>query len=112
MSIATERLLLRDWRASDRIPFAELNADPTVMEHFPAVLSAIESDALVDRIVANLAERNFGLWAVERREDHVFLGFTGLNVASFDAPFTPAIEVGWRLRRDAWGHGYATEAAR
>jgi ribosomal-protein-alanine N-acetyltransferase len=108
----TARLRLRRWRDEDRTPFAALNADPAVMEHFPAALSRAESDALVDRIEAGLDERGWGLWAVEVRESGSFIGFAGLNPATFEAPFTPAVEVGWRLARDHWGNGYATEGAR
>ena len=109
--LTTERLILRRWRPSDREPFAAMNADPVVMEHFPAPLSRAESDALVDAMEAGFAAHAFGLWALERRTDGAFLGFTGLAVPSFEAPFTPAVEVGWRFAREAWGHGYATEAA-
>jgi RimJ/RimL family protein N-acetyltransferase len=112
MSLHTDRLLLRRWRPEDRAPFAALNADPEVMEHFPARLTRAESDAFVDRIEAGFAEHGFGLWAVEVQATGEFIGFTGLAVPSFDAPFTPAVEVGWRLARPAWGHGYASEAAR
>ena len=107
--LRTERLLLRRWRPTDRQPFAALNADPLVMEHFPAVLTREESDALADRIEAGFAERGFGLWAVEAGGD--FAGFTGLSVPSFEAPFLPSVEVGWRFARTAWGRGWATEAA-
>jgi RimJ/RimL family protein N-acetyltransferase len=110
--IATERLVLRAWRAGDRAPFAALNADPAVMEHFPAVLPRAASDALADRIAADLAERGWGLWALETRADGAFIGFTGLQPVTFAAPFAPAVEIGWRLARAAWGHGYASEAAR
>jgi RimJ/RimL family protein N-acetyltransferase len=110
--LPTDRLLLRRWRPEDRAPFAALNADPEVMEHFPARLTRAESDALVDRIEAGFAGHGFGLWAVEVQATGEFIGFTGLSVPSFDAPFTPAVEVGWRLARPAWGHGYASEAAR
>ena len=106
----TARLLLRRWRTSDREPFAELNADPEVMEHFPAALSREQSDVLVDRIETEFEQRGYGLWAVEVRETREFIGFTGLLADTFEAPFTPAVEVGWRLARAAWGHGYATEA--
>lgn len=82
------------------------------MEHFPSILSRDESDALVDRIGARWESDGFGLWAVERIEDEVFLGFTGLAPPGFEASFTPCVEVGWRLAVDAWGHGFATEAAR
>lgn len=110
--LVTERLVLRRWRDGDRGPFADMNADPAVMEHFPATLTRAESDALVDRIEAEFSTRGFGLWAVEVAETGSFIGFTGLSVPRFDAHFTPAVEIGWRLARSAWGHGYASEAAR
>jgi RimJ/RimL family protein N-acetyltransferase len=115
-TLKTDRLLLRRWRPADRAPFAAMNADPEVMEHFPARMTRAESDAFADRIEAGFAERGFGLWAVEVTEPGdlhgQFIGFTGLSVPSFDAHFTPAVEIGWRLARPAWGHGYASEAAR
>jgi RimJ/RimL family protein N-acetyltransferase len=110
--IRTDRLLLRRWRDDDRPPFAAMNADPDVMEQFPAPLDRGASDGLVDRILAHWAEHGFGLWAVERRVDGAFIGFAGLYRPTFEAHFTPAIEVGWRLARDAWGQGFATEAGR
>ena len=105
-------MILRPWQQSDREPFAALNADPDVMRYFPAPLTREQSDAFVDRITAALGQQGWGLWALEERATGRFLGFTGLAPVPFDAPFTPATEIGWRLRRDAWGHGYATEAAR
>jgi len=108
----TTRLILRHWREEDREPWAELGADPEVMQHFPKTLTREESDAFVDGVGASLEERGWGLWAVEERGTGRFLGFTGLNVPRFEAHFTPAVEIGWRLRRDAWGSGFATEAAR
>ena len=108
----TERLVLRQWRQSDREPFAALNADPEVMRHFPAPLDRAASDAFVDRAAAAIEETGWGIWALEERSTGRFLGFTGLAVPRFTAHFTPAVEVGWRLARSAWGHGYATEAAR
>lgn len=110
--LETERLILRRWRDEDREPFAAINADPRVMEHFPAPLTRAESDAMVDRIEVGFAEHGFGLWAVERRDDGTVVGFVGLSVPGFDAHFTPAVEVGWRLAPNAWGQGLATEAAR
>jgi RimJ/RimL family protein N-acetyltransferase len=110
--LRTERLLLRDWREADREPFARLNADPLVMEHFPGVLSAEASGLLMDRIVSQNAERGFGLYAVELRETGDFIGFIGLAVPSFSAHFTPCVEIGWRLAAAAWGRGFATEGAR
>lgn len=108
----TKRLLLRGWREDDRAPFAELNADPIAMEHFPATLTRRESDALVDRMQGRLTENSWGLWALERLADGEFVGFTGLAHVADDLVFAPATEVGWRLRRQFWGHGYATEAGR
>ena len=110
--IDTDRLHLRRWRFFDRAPFAALNADPEVMEHFPSTLTEEESDALVDRIRAQFDEHGFGLWALEVRGRGEFIGFTGLAIQTFDAPFNPSVEVGWRLARSAWGNGFALEAAR
>ncbi len=103
---------MRRWRVADREPFARLNADPEVMRHFVRPLTREESDALADRIEVRFDERGYGLWVVERKSDGLFLGFTGLAYQTFDAPFTPCVEVGWRFDRFAWGHGYAGEAAR
>jgi len=109
--LRTNRLLLRRWRDSDCSPFAVLNADPKVTEFLRAPLTRSESDALVDRIEAGFEQNGFGLWAVEVPRRSPFIGFVGLAAATFDAPFTPAVEVGWRLAADQWGHGYATEGA-
>jgi RimJ/RimL family protein N-acetyltransferase len=110
--LETERLLLRQWRPEDRAPFAALNADPEVMEHFPAPMTAAESDALADRLERLIEQQGWGLWAMQERATGRFVGFTGLAYPGFDAPFGPAVEIGWRLARDAWGQGLATEAAR
>jgi RimJ/RimL family protein N-acetyltransferase len=111
-ALRTERLILRPWREEDLALFAALNADPAVMGHFPSVLTRAESDALATRIRADLAERGFGLWAVEAPGVAPFIGFIGLAVPRFEAHFTPCVEIGWRIAREHWGRGYATEAAR
>lgn len=110
--LATKRLRLRAWRAEDLESFAALNADPDVMKHFPATLDRAQSDALAAGIQAHFAERGFGLWAVEAPGEVPFAGFVGLSVPRRALPFTPCVEVGWRLARHCWGRGYATEAAR
>jgi len=108
-----ERVLLREWVPEHLAPFAELNADPRVMEHFPSPLTRAESDAFVrERIVPQFAEMGFGLWAVEVPDVAPFVGYVGLLVHTFEAEFTPCVEIGWRLAASYWGNGYATEAAR
>ncbi|HET9654399.1 MAG TPA: GNAT family N-acetyltransferase [Kineosporiaceae bacterium] len=109
--LTTDRLILRRWRDGDREPFAAMNADPEVVRHLRGSLDRASSDAFLDRIEAGFARHGFGLWAVEAEATGQFLGFTGLAVQTFPAHFTPAVEVGWRFARHAWGHGYATEAA-
>ena len=113
--LRTARLLLRHWHESDRDPWASMGADPEVMRYLGPLLSREQSDSMLDVLEDRLSAQPFGFWAVEVREPHPasgFIGFVGLSVPRFDAPFTPCTEVGWRLGRWAWGHGYATEAAR
>ena len=110
--IETERLLLRDWTDDDAVPFAAINADPRVMEFFPGLLSRAESDALMDWIRGGMARDRYSQYAVEEKSSKAFIGFIGIAPIHFEAHFTPAIEVGWRLARSAWGNGYATEGAR
>jgi RimJ/RimL family protein N-acetyltransferase len=111
-TIRTPRLILRTWRDEDVVPFATMNADPTVMEFFPKRLDREESELVVQRIREHFAHRGFGLWAVEVPSVADFIGFVGLAVPRFEAHFTPCVEIGWRLARDHWGRGYATEGAR
>ena len=110
--LRTDRLLLRPWRPADLPPFAALNADGAVRRWFPGTLAESESDAQAAALQAHIDAHGFGFWAVEAVGVAPFVGFVGLQLVSFDAPFTPAVEVGWRLARAHWGRGYATEAAR
>lgn len=110
--LRTGRLVLRAWRAEDREPFARLNADAEVMRHLPAPLTREQSDAMIGRIEAAFAQRGWGWFAVEVPGVAPFVGAVGLSVPRYDAPFMPCVEVGWRLAREHWGRGYATEAAR
>ena len=111
----TDRLALRRWRVEDREPFAAINADPEVMRFIGtgAVLGRGLSDELLVRFEREWEERGFGLWALSARDDpdEQLLGFCGLTVPMFLPAVLPAVEVGWRLARAAWGQGYATEAA-
>jgi RimJ/RimL family protein N-acetyltransferase len=109
--LRTDRLVLRPLRDADLEPFAALNADPQVMQFFPKPLTRAESDAVAGRMREHLARHGFGFWAVEAPGVAELVGAVGLLVPSFEAPFTPCVEVGWRLARDYWGRGYATEAA-
>ena len=109
--VETPLLLLRDWTDADAEPFAAMNADPRVMEFFPRGLDRADSDSLISHIRASITRDGFGLYAVEAKDTGAFVGFTGLARPGFDAPFMPAIEIGWRLARESWGNGYATEAA-
>ncbi|RJK96159.1 N-acetyltransferase [Vallicoccus soli] len=108
----TARLLLRPWREEDRAPFAALNADAEVVRHLPGALDRAASDALLDRLEAQRRRLGYGLWAVEVPGVAGCIGFVGLKPLPFDEPPAPAVEVGWRLAREHWGRGYATEGAR
>jgi ribosomal-protein-alanine N-acetyltransferase len=107
----SERVILREWRDADLPAFASLNADPRVMKHLPETLTRIESDQFASRIRTHFDEHGFGLWAVEVPGIAPFIGFVGLSVPTFDAHFTPCVEVGWRIATAYWNKGYATEAA-
>jgi RimJ/RimL family protein N-acetyltransferase len=110
--IFTDRLTLRRWREQDLHPFAMMNADPVVMKHFPKMLNHEESNAMVERIEHNFEANGFGLYAVEITDAEEFIGFVGLAVPTFEAPFMPCVEIGWRLAAPYWGNGFAPEAAR
>jgi RimJ/RimL family protein N-acetyltransferase len=109
--ISTERLGLRKWMGSDTQPFVEMNRDPEVMKYFPKMLSEQESIGFINRIRIFFDEHAFGVWAVEKRSTNEFIGYTGFSIPRFDSFFTPCIEIGWRYKKEAWGKGYATEAA-
>lgn len=109
--IHTARLLLRQWTPADRAAFAQLNADPQVMAFFPAVLDRSASDAMAERCATLIAERGWGFWAVECKANQQFIGFVGLHIPGAELPFSPCVEIGWRLARAYWGKGLATEAA-
>ncbi len=111
-NLSTARLILRRWRESDRRPFADLNAHRRVMEFMPAILQREASDELMDRIELHFEKHKFGLFAAELRETGSLIGFVGLSVPSFAAPFMPCVEIGWRLSAEHWGKGLATEGAR
>ncbi|MEM9771741.1 MAG: GNAT family N-acetyltransferase [Cyanobacteria bacterium P01_D01_bin.73] len=113
-TLETPRLKLRKWQSGDRDLLVAMNRDPKVMEFMPKLATPIESDALLGRIQDHFAAYGYGFWAVERCADvhRPFIGFIGLAVVSFDASFTPAVEIGWRLMANHWGEGLATEGAR
>ncbi len=110
--IETERLVLRNWREADRDPFAEMSLDPEVMAHLDGPMDRAASDALIDRLLGEAQQNGATFWAVERKGDGAFLGFCGLRRGGHPGTAVPAeLEIGWRLRRDAWGQGFAREAA-
>ena len=114
--IETERLYLRQWQASDFAVFAEINADPEVMKYFPKLLTPKVSDIIASKCQQLIANQGWGLWAVSLKDSTKtsddFIGFVGLNDTHADMSFAPAVEIAWRLHKDYWGQGYATEAAR
>ncbi|MFK7839702.1 MAG: GNAT family N-acetyltransferase [Bdellovibrionales bacterium] len=107
----TERIKVRQWQDSDCSEFARMNADPVIMEYMPRSLKEAESNKLVDRFIKHFDKNGFGIYALERKEDAAFMGFTGLQKVPFKAHFTPAVEIAWRLDYGFWGKGYASEAA-
>lgn len=110
--IETERLILRDWQDSDQAPFARMNGDPLVMEFLPRHMDEKASNKLVKRFQDHFKKYGYGLFAVEIKESGEFAGFVGLHNVEFEAPFTPAVEIAWRLDYEYWGKGYGSEAAK
>ncbi|HEY9000018.1 MAG TPA: GNAT family N-acetyltransferase [Mucilaginibacter sp.] len=109
--IETPRLTIRQWEEKDHEPYVSLNADPEVMKYFPSIKTPGETLAQIKRIADYIDQHGYGFWAVERKDNHQFIGFTGICEPGFEADFTPCIEIGWRLSKENWGHGFATEAA-
>jgi RimJ/RimL family protein N-acetyltransferase len=110
-TLQTPRLLLRAWRDADLLPFAQLGADPEVMQYFPARLTASESDEFAGQIRQRINQYGWGFWALELRETGEFIGMAGLNIPRVALPFMPCVEIGWRLARRYWQQGLAFEAA-
>jgi ribosomal-protein-alanine N-acetyltransferase len=110
IELETERLLLRQWRNEDLPNMASINADPEVMKYFPKLLSRQESNSAVDKFKSLISNNGWGFWAVESTRDRTFIGLVGLHKPAYALPFGPCVEIGWRLARDCWGQGYATEA--
>lgn len=108
----TDRLIFREWEERDKVAFRLMNQDPRVMEFFPSILTDEESDLFCKRIIEEFQNEGYGLYAVENKHNNEFIGFIGFHKATFDAPFTPCVEIGWRLKYEAWGNGYATEGAK
>ena len=109
--LETDRLLLRQWKASDYSEFAKISGDADVMEFYSKLLTVAESDAMADRIRGLIDKRGWGFWAVETLKQKGFIGFVGLHIPSEQLPFSPCVEIGWRIAKEHWGKGYATEAA-
>ena len=111
VELQTSRLKLRQWKDSDLIAFAKLNADPEVMQFYPNKLEKDESDNMALKLKDLIAKRGWGFWAIEEIETKKFIGFVGLHEPTYDLPVTPCVEIGWRLAKEYWGNGYATEAS-
>lgn len=108
----SERLRMRDFEPNDLPEFKRMNEDPEVMRFFPKTLSHEETESFYEAILNEFKIYGFGLYAVDRRDTNEFIGFIGFHHATFEADFTPCIEIGWRLKKEAWGQGFATEGAK
>lgn len=111
IEFATKRLILRQWQENDFKPFFTMNSDEQVMEFYPSLLSQEQSDEMALRCQSLISERGWGFWALEEKSTNRFIGFTGLHIPDHDLPFSPCVEIGWRLSPEFWGQGLVTEAA-
>ena len=109
--LRTDRLKIRQWEEKDILPFTRMNQNTEVMRHFPSLLSAADSLKSVERYARSIEALGYGYFAIERLEEGDFIGFIGFMDQTYESPFTPAIDIGWRLKPEAWGKGYATEGA-
>ena len=109
--LETERLILRQWVESDYSLFALMNSDPEVMKFYPSILTGTESNTFAKKVKALIEKRGWGFWAVELKRKKLFVGFVGLHKPEVELPFNPCVEIGWRVSKEQWGNGYATEAA-
>lgn len=112
IELQTPRLKLRQWLDKDFPVFAAMNADPGVMQFYPALLTNKQSNAMAEKLRSLIAQKGWGFWAVELLADQQFIGFVGLHEPTYDLPVTPCVEIGWRLAKEYWGRGYATEAGK
>ena len=112
LNLETDRLMLRQWIETDFEGFCEMNADPEVMRYFPSTLNESECNDFISKMSSLIRERGWGFWAVEIKANKEVIGFVGLNSPRTQLPFSPCVEVGWRLHKKYWGFGYATEAGK
>lgn len=110
--LQSKRLGFRTWTKADLPEFAEMNADPEVMKHFPGTLTTKESEDFIERLQRHYEKHNYCYFATEVLATGEFIGFVGLAYQTYESAFTPATDIGWRLKRSAWGNGYATEGAK
>lgn len=112
IELETKRLKLRQWTESNYPLFSEMSSDLMVMEYYPSTMSETESNEMANKIQSLISERGWGFWAVEEKNKKKFIGFVGLHEPIQELPFSPCVEIGWRLSKEYWGRGYAAEAAK
>ncbi|NOZ54860.1 MAG: GNAT family N-acetyltransferase [Gammaproteobacteria bacterium] len=112
VELETERLILKQWKDSDYRVFTGMSSDPEVMRYYPSLMSRSESNEMADKIRSLISDKGWGFWAVEEKDDNKFIGFVGLHEPVPELSFSPCVEIGWRIRKEKWGKGFATEAAK